>query len=520
MKKKYFIGAINLIYCWFINQLIMVNFNKYFPFPLKEQQQKVFKALCDFFQNPDSKIFILRGYAGTGKTTLIGGFIKKLNNDAEKQNENDRNTEYPFHVLASTGRAAKVLSDKTNAEVKTIHSLIYKFANLSDDVEKYLDEHEKSPEPQKIEKGQFLLVFEAQTYTGKQQILYIIDESSMISDKKNPSTSNAVFGNGDLLGDLFKYDENGKFIFVGDPCQLPPVNQKESPALEPDHLRNKYNMHADVYTLTEILRQKDDNDILICAFNLRKLWQSYKQNRIERPNFTPLPLKGYQNLKVYPSELSLVTQYIETVKRKGYDYTTLICNSNKECNTLSKFVRETIHGKREFIIVGDLLLVTQNNYIVDLVNGDLITVKEIGDREFRAGLRFAHVEVEELSSKKVFRLLLLEDLLMNGQATLNEEQHKNMIIDFAIRMNQRNIKPKSEEFFELMLKDPYLNALRTSYGYALTCHKSQGGEWDEVFLYLEKSLFARRGTELYQWAYTAVTRAKSLIHIADNWIIR
>jgi hypothetical protein len=172
-------------------------------------------------------------------------------------------------------------------------------------------------------------------------------------------------------------------------------------------------MNVEIYSLTEILRQRDDNDILKCAFNLRKLWQSFKQNTIIKPNFTPLPLKGYQNIKVYPSEFNLVSKYIEMVKLKGYNYTTLICNSNKECNTLSASVRESIHDKREHIITGDLLLVTQNNYVVDLVNGDLIVVKQIGEREYRAGLRFVSVEVEELSSKKTYRLLLLEDLLMN-----------------------------------------------------------------------------------------------------------
>jgi len=505
----------------------MEDYNKYFHFPLNEQQKKVFNALCNFIQNPESKIFILRGYAGTGKTTLIGGFIKKMNEDAkepdenpEDQNENTKKTEFPFHVLASTGRAAKILSDKTDSQVKTIHSLVYTFADLSDDMDKYLEEAEKYSAPQMDKKGQFLLVFEAQIYTGKRQMLYIVDESSMISDKKNPSTSNAVFGDGDLLGDLFKYDNNGKFIFVGDPCQLPPVNQKESPALEPEYLRNKYGMNVEVYSLTEILRQKDNNDILQCAFNLRKLWQNSKENAIERPNFTPVPLKGYQNIKVYPSEFSLVSQYIKTVKQKGYDYTTLICNSNKDCNTLSSFVRESIHGKREHIIAGDLLLVTQNNYLVDLVNGDLVVVKEIDEREYRAGMRFVYVEVEELSSKNIYRLLLLEDLLMNGQANLDEVQHKNMIIDFAKRMRERNIRPKTKQFKEMMLQDPYLNALRTTYGYALTCHKGQGGEWNEVFLYLEKSFYARRGTELYQWAYTAITRAKDFLHIADNWLVK
>ena len=491
----------------------MENFNKYFSFPLTDQQKKVFNALCDFVQNPDGKIFILRGYAGTGKTTLIGGFIKKLNEEAE-------NSACQFHVLASTGRAAKILSDKTDADVKTIHSLVYKFADLSDDVDKYLEESRKASEPLMDAKGQFLLVFEPQTYLGKQQMLYIADEASMVSDKKNPSTSNAVFGKGDLLGDLFKYDKNGKFIFVGDPCQLPPINQKESPALEPDYLRDSYKMKVREYSLTDIMRQKGNNDILQCAFNLRKLWQNSKGSVIEKPGFTPLPLKGYRNIKVYPSEFGLVTCYIETVKQKGYDYTTLICNSNKECNTLSTFVRESIHGKREHIIISDLLLVTQNNYLVDLVNGDLVVVKWIGEREYRAGMRFVNVEVEELSSQKNYRLLLLEDLLMNGQANLNEQQHKNMIIDFAQRMRERKIKPKTKQFNDMMMEDPYLNALRTAYGYALTCHKSQGGEWNEVFLYLEKSLYARRGTELYQWAYTAVTRAKDFLHIADNWLVR
>ena len=488
----------------------MADHNKHFPFPLKEQQKKVFDALCDFVYNPNGKVFILRGYAGTGKTTLIGGFIKKLNEEEE----------CPFQVLASTGRAAKVLSDKTVAQVKTIHSLVYRFADLSDDVDKYLDENEKSATLHPDAKGQFRLVFKPQTYAGKQQILYIVDESSMVSDKKNPSTSNAVFGNGDLLGDLFNYDINGKFIFVGDPCQLPPVKQKESPALEPDYLRNSYNMNVIVYSLTEILRQKDNNDILQCAFNLRKLWQNCNGQFSGRPFFAPLPLKGYQNIKVYPSEFRLVTQYIETVKRKGYDYSALVCNSNKECNTLSGFVREAIHGKQDYIIVGDLLLVTQNNYVVDLVNGDLVVVKKIGKREYRADMQFVHVEVEELSSKKSYRLLLLEDLLMNGQSSLNEFQHKSMIIDFAQRMRERHIKPKTFQFHEMMLQDPYLNALRTTYGYALTCHKSQGGEWNEVFLYLEKSLYLRKGSELYQWAYTAVTRAKDFLHITDNLLVK
>jgi ATP-dependent exoDNAse (exonuclease V) alpha subunit len=501
----------------------MEDYNKYFSFPLSEQQKKVFEALCSFFKDEDEKIFILRGYAGTGKTSLIGGFIKRL---CEETGQNmphspGNKSEYrPFSVLASTGRAAKILSDKTNVHVGTIHSLVYGFMGLSDDVEKVLDEEEKKPENRVEQFGQFRLVFEPQKLSFEKQTHYIIDEASMVSDKKNPSTSNAVFGEGDLLGDLFQFDIKGKFIFVGDPCQLPPINQRESPALQADYLRSKYNIKVVEYNLTEIFRQDEENGILKCAFMLRKLWQSSLNDQSLRPLFVPLPLKGFQNIKVYPSELNLVNQYINTVKAKGYNDATLICNSNKECNYLSHYVREGIHGKRDCIIVGDLLLVTQNNYLVDLVNGDLVVVKWIGEREYRAGLRFVKVEVEELSSKQLYRLLLIEDLLMNGQANVDAQQHKNLIIDFAKRMKERNIKIKSKEFYDSMLKDPYLNALRSIYGYAITCHKSQGGEWNEVFLYLQKSLYSRRGSELYQWAYTAVTRAKKTLHIEDNWLVK
>ncbi|MDR0606564.1 MAG: AAA family ATPase [Bacteroidales bacterium] len=502
----------------------MEDCNRYFSFPLSGKQKEVFDALCDFYTNKEGKIFILRGYAGTGKTSLIGGFIKKLCEEIKQNSLSDMHNGgkniIPFKVLASTGRAAKILSDKTSVNAKTIHSLIYGFVGLSDDVDKILEEERKRPEIRMDQYGQLRLVFEPQKRTSQKNTYYIVDESSMVSDKKKPSMSNAIFGEGDLLGDFFNFDTEGKFIFVGDPCQLPPIHQKESPALHADYLRNKYKMKVQEYSLTEIFRQDEKNDILRCAFALRELWQFSINQDNSKSIFTPLPLKGYQNIKICLSELNLLQEYINIVKTKGYDYTTLICNSNKECNYLSLYVREAIHGKRELIIIGDLLLVTQNNYIVDLVNGDLVVVKWIGEREYRAGLRFVKVEVEELASKKLYRLLLIEDLLMNGQANLDERQHKNLIIDFAKRMEEKKIKTKTKEFYGMMLKDPYLNALRTTYGYALTCHKSQGGEWSEVFLYLQKSLCFRRGSELYQWAYTAVTRSKKTLHIIDNWLIK
>jgi ATP-dependent exoDNAse (exonuclease V) alpha subunit len=441
----------------------MEDYNKYFDFELNKQQQKGFNALCDFVKDHANKIFVLRGYAGTGKTTLIGGFIKKLRAEFEEKNNTPESTiqtlsgekeNSPFAVLASTGRAAKILSDKTDENARTIHSLVYKFIGLSEDADKAKEQKNKSVSVDPY--GQIYIDFNAVQINSNRTIVYIVDEASMVSDKKHSASTTARFGEGNLLDDLLNFDKNGQFIFIGDPCQLPPIYQKESPALDAEYLRKKYGIPMIEYTLTEILRQEGNNDILNASFELRKLWQkSLKETPfhgldggiiIETPGFTPLPLKGYSHIHVHQSEIGLFNKYIETVKIKGYDYTTLICNSNKECNELSRYIREALHGKKESIIVGDLLLVTQNNFVVDLVNGDLVVVEEIGEIKIRANLHFVDVQVKEISSQRSYRLLLLMDLLMNQQANIDSVQHWRLMMDFMDRIMQRGIKFKKEAY--------------------------------------------------------------------------
>jgi superfamily I DNA/RNA helicase len=164
-------------------------------------------------------------------------------------------------------------------------------------------------------------------------------------------------------------------------------------------------------------------------------------------------------------------------------------------------------------------MVTQNNYVAALVNGDQVIVKKIGAQENKCGLSFIQVEVEELFSKKTYELLLLEDILYSIGTNLNPKQHKDLMIDFFRRMQKKGIKQKDKMFKENMLKDAYLNALKAVFGYAITCHKSQGGEWDEVFLYLDNKIHGLGKPEIYQWWYTAVTRAKNNLHIVDDWFI-
>ena len=207
---------------------------------LNKQQEKIFNELKTFSKNQNN-IFILKGFAGTGKTTLMSGFIKYL--EYEK---------ITFQLLSSTGRAAKILSDKTNMKASTIHSHIYTFNGLSEDLEELHDQQLSNVD----DSGQVSLLFGLTEFSGKETVLYIIDEASMISDKKSPGTSFARFGDGDLLSDLLKYDRKGKFLFLGDPCQLPPINQRSSPALSAKYISTEHEKDVTEFELTQIMRQE------------------------------------------------------------------------------------------------------------------------------------------------------------------------------------------------------------------------------------------------------------------------
>lgn len=473
----------------------------YFDFELKPQQQKAFSALCKFIESKSDKVFILKGYAGTGKTTLMSGLIKRLSED-----------KIPFALLASTGRAAKILSDKTKTSANTIHSHIYVFNELSEDLEKMSElQHNMAVD----DKGQITLLFNLNPIKSETEKIYIIDEASMISDEIDKNTSFAKFGSGDLLGDVLGYDSKAKFIFVGDPCQLPPINQANSPALIASHISKKYNFLTKEFEMTDIIRQAGANGIIEASFKLRNLFHT-------NPNvkFANLPVKGHNNIFIKSSHAGMLNQYIEKVKNEGFANSTLICQTNKHCSDLNKIIRSTLHNNRERICEGDLLMVTQNNYLSNLVNGDQIIILSIGKNEYRCGLSFLQVEVQEIISKNKFNLLLVEDILYSTGTNLNTKQHKDLMIDYFKRMRDKGIKQKDRSFKDNMLKDPYLNALKAVYGYALTCHKAQGGEWNDVFLYLDNKIHGINKPGIYQWLYTAVTRAKQNLHVVNDWFIK
>ncbi len=468
---------------------------------LTPSQQRAFDKILGFVNREYSKVFILKGYAGTGKTTLMKVLVEEL----EKQGKN-------FELLASTGRAAKILSNKTGHATSTVHGAIYTFNDLNQDLESLTRERETT----EVDKtGQLLLNFGLNSVDSADSKIHIIDEASMISDKEDRNATQAMFGSGRLLNDLLNYDKNGKFIFVGDFCQLPPVIQSISPALSAEYFNNIFHIIADEAELTDIVRQAEGNDIVLSAHRVRKMYFSPQPWK-----WAKFPFKGYNNIHVLRSQTELYSRYIQEIKQNGYNTATLLCLSNRQCNELTTIIRPSLGISSQSIAINDLLLITQNNYISGLMNGDLVTVQEVGKKEMRAGLTFIKVSVKELFTQKVYSQFLIEEILYGNQINLSQPQQKELLIDFYFRMRDKGIKQKSKMFKDMMMTDPYLNAIRAVYGYALTCHKSQGGEWEHVYLDIPRNLPVMDKPYVYQWMYTAITRTSAELYVVDDfWVM-
>ena len=318
---------------------------------LTPHQQHALDQLVDFIRNKDKHIFILKGYAGTGKTTMM----KRLIGELSRRN-------YPYVLLASTGRAAKILSNATNQEAKTVHSLIYTYKDLNQDIEKIVTERTSTG----IDKsGQLLLNFSRESIFTNDEIYYLVDEASMIPDKEDKAATQAMFGTGKLLSDLLNYNSNGKFIFIGDACQLPPITQKISPALSVSYFKNEFGLDAEEVELTEVMRQQKGNDIVHSAQKMRQLYAQPQPWR-----WAKFPFKNYKNIHVLESQTELINAYIKQAKKLGYNRATLLGYSNRQCDNLTQILRPSFGIQSPLLSEGDLLLVTQNNYISGLMNGD------------------------------------------------------------------------------------------------------------------------------------------------------
>ncbi len=466
---------------------------------LTPSQQRAYDRFLQFLKN-DTKVFILKGYAGTGKTTLLKTFIKELQRLQE-----------PFKVLASTGRAAKIIRDITGAPASTIHSMLYVFTDLNQDLDKIYENVKEQPKMDNT--GQLLLNFDTveADNAAYQRCFYIVDESSMVGNLEDKNPTQAVFGSGRTLQDLLKFDCKGKYIFVGDNCQLPPVNETFSPALSAEYIQREFQMTCVEAILTDIMRQDGQNDIVLSAKRVRDLYKN--PPALKWPKF---PLRGYKNIKICPSQMDMVDRYINDIKDKGYDHATLISRSNRECSQLSRLIRPAL-GLNGLLQKDDLLLVTQNNIISGLANGDMVVVKQMGACQQRAGMTFQQMEVEEIVSKRKVSQLMIVDILCGISPNITQIQQQALFVDFFFRMKKQGIRQKSKLFKDNMLTDPYLNALRANYGYAITCHKSQGGEWSNVYLNMPKNLSFMAKADTYQWLYTAMTRARQNLFVVEEF---
>ncbi len=219
------------------------------------------------------------------------------------------------------------------------------------------------------------------------------------------------------------------------------------------------------------------------------------------------------------SPVLIVQKYIEHIKKYGYNNSTLLCFSNRQCDAVTKIVRQALGLTSDLLQKDDLLLITQNNNTTGLMNGDLVKVCSVQIKEHRAGLTFLSVSVREITTQKEYSTLMIADIIYANQTNLTQTQQKELFVDFAVRMKKRHIKQKTKEFNDNMLIDPYLNALRAVFGFALTCHKAQGGEWDNVFLDIPRNFPLRPKPYVYQWMYTAMTRARKEFYLVDDFYI-
>ncbi len=455
---------------------------------LTPHQRQALEKLQEFLSGTSCQLFILRGYAGTGKTTLIGRLVDWL----EEQ-------ERPSRLLATTGRAAKVLQNKTGRPVSTIHGCIYAFDEMAGGADA---------------DSQLQLNFQLRSNQCiDSDLVFIIDEASMIShEKPRGDRQTATFGSGSLLLDLLSYAGDRQIIFVGDPCQLPPVADNPlSSALSLEYLTELKGQTPGVFELQEIIRQSKGSEILDLAGRFR--------HAIIHRRYEKYPKVAYPSgaeASVLDDHFMLQKAFVQQVKQKGFHSAILIGFSNWQVAQLNYYIRKALYPNKH-LQSNELLMVVQNSYNVDLANGDQVIMEKADYHSARAGFTFLKVRVRALHNDQVYTTLMIRELLYNDQPGLQKKEAQNLMIDFDQRMRKRGVKPKSNDYREAMMTDPYLNALRAKFGYAVTCHKAQGGEWPHVYLNIHKSIYGMQSEQLYRWFYTALTRAREHLYVNDGW---
>ncbi len=463
---------------------------KHFPFETTHGQRDLLNQLSEFILGENSsQVFVIKGYAGTGKTTIVRSLVQSLPSVYGKT-----------VLLAPTGRAAKVLSNYTKQQAYTIHKKIY-FRKPT------------------VDGG---MAFQRQQNLHVNTV-FIIDEASMISNSGGLSDG-GMFGGGSLLNDLIQYVFSGincKLIFIGDTAQLPPIGLDVSPALDIEYLTASYPFSIDSFELTEVVRQTEDSGILTNATAIRnqiKIHLPPFSMGNSKPHFTLNDFKDIIRIEGADLEDALNSAYSEY----GAEDSIVICRSNKRANIFNQQIRARIRWQEDELSSGDYMMVVKNNYFWlpedskagFIANGDIVQLMRVGNIQEMHGFRFADVRMRMIDypDEPELETRLLLDTIMSESPALSQADNKKLYdsvsLDYSDISDRRLRLKKIKE-------DEFFNALQVKFAYAVTCHKAQGGQWPCVFVeqgYLTDEMI---NTEYLRWLYTAVSRATKKLYLVN-----
>lgn len=439
-----------------------------FDFELTNDQLRTVNFFADFLFDELGQVFILNGYAGTGKTTFIKSVVQTLNE-----------FRYSYVLLAPTGRAAKVLSNYCNHVSNTIHKHIYKQKSATD--------------------FRFIL-----NYQVNKNTIFFVDEASLISNDYSDSN---IFGSGRLLDDLLEYvfkHNSNKLVFIGDSAQLPPVGSMFHPALE-QKVFESVSLKTYFTTLTEVVRQQKDSDILLNATSLR---QNISNSLSQMPNFK-YSKKDFE----YLDSNYVLDAISSSYDKVGLDETIILTYSNKRALQINRSIRNQIFGYDGEVVNGECLMVVKNNYMPlpeDLpfnfiANGEMIFVNRILKEHHLYDFRFlkSSIKLANFTDVELECLLLLDTLHLDSPSLNKEEQDR---LFYNVLEDYKDIKSKKKQML-LVRENQYFNAIQVKYAYAVTAHKAQGGQWKHVYIDASFLHYVELKSETLKWFYTAITRA-------------
>ena len=477
---------------------------------LNEDQERCLAALEGFLANDKQRIFLLKGFAGTGKTFLAAGLTEYFL--AQGRN---------FSLAAPTGRAAKVIASKTRQSARTIHSLIYDYSDMIEEGE------EGSPT--------FKMIAKIAQNGSPINSVYIVDEASLVSDVYSESEFFRS-GSGYILQDLMAHIGVGqpgsarKIIFFGDPAQLPPVGMSSSPALDSEYLRQKFGLEAFGYELTEIVRQNAESMVLQ---NVKPLQES-----LSRDPFVGSLAFIYDDDVVRLDKERVPQLYIKIREGRGAQAPIIVTHSNAEASVFNRAIRSKLFPDREFVCAGDTVIAAANGFCAThyIANGETLQIESVEQTVDRRSVQLQQKigetgKTETIDVSLTFRDVkvilpqfegddvivatkILDDFLHGNDATLEPIVQRALYVDFLKRHKHLDRKREGGEFRLALRSDPYFNGLRLRFGYAVTCHKAQGGEWSHVIVSCPTRQNPR-SPDFFRWLYTAMTRTSSKLYLVD-----